>query len=434
MYAALRKNQAEKREYTLREPGWYRLDNAAKIYPATMQRDWNSIYRISAELDEGVLPGLLSQAAAELCARFPTFYVQLRRGFFWYYFEKAASCDVVREEDDFPCRPMEVGRGERPAFRILHYKKRVSLEVFHAVADGAGAMVYFSALLCRYFELRGHDMSAARSEVPYYRDEPTGAETEDSFGKYYDDTQKSDRKEPKAYRYRPRKEEGGYLRTVSGSFPADALKDLARKNGVTVTQFLSALYILALASTAPRGQRRPVRVSVPVNLRKLFPSETLRNFSLFANAGVIPREGMTPEDVLAEIVPQLDAGLKKERLLAVLSENVRAEKLLAVRAAPLFVKNIVLKINASLYGESRYTSPFSNMGVVKLPGCMAEHVEDVTFALGVTPTNAISATCGTYDGRTTVCFSSTSREAKVQAFFFKYLAESGVAVEVESNV
>ena len=33
---------------------WYKLDNAAKIYPATSQRHWNSTFRMSVVLDEPV--------------------------------------------------------------------------------------------------------------------------------------------------------------------------------------------------------------------------------------------------------------------------------------------------------------------------------------------------------------------------------------------
>ena len=35
---------------------WMRLDNAAKIYPASMRRDWMAMFRLSATLVEPVDP------------------------------------------------------------------------------------------------------------------------------------------------------------------------------------------------------------------------------------------------------------------------------------------------------------------------------------------------------------------------------------------
>ena len=66
---------------------WYKLDNAAKIYPATSQRHWNSTFRMSVELDEPVSGDTLRKAVRSLRDRFPMLYVQLRTGVFWYYFE-----------------------------------------------------------------------------------------------------------------------------------------------------------------------------------------------------------------------------------------------------------------------------------------------------------------------------------------------------------
>ena len=66
---------------------WYRLDNAALIFPAIIRKNWNNVFRVSATLKEPVDPEVLDRAIAELKPRFPTCFVRLRRGFFWYYLE-----------------------------------------------------------------------------------------------------------------------------------------------------------------------------------------------------------------------------------------------------------------------------------------------------------------------------------------------------------
>jgi len=417
-------------------PRWYRLDNAAKIYPATKQRDRNSIYRVCVTLDKNIMPDILAEAIKDLQPRFPAFFVQLRRGFFWYYFEPADSVDVVEEERTYPCRPIPVEYGTKPVFRVLYYKDRISLEVFHAVADGTGTMTFLKALILRYLSLCGYDMESARWTIPDVRDDPVASEINDSFLKYYQNVGKLSRKEPRAFTYRVwRDEDERYLRVINGSFSVESVKWLAGEKGVTLTQYLTALYILSFANNMSRSaHKRPVRISVPVDLRRHFPSTTLRNFSLYVNVGLRVDLDIGIDEILAAIVPQMVEGLRRDRLLQVFSQNVRAERTFVLRIAPLFIKNFVLKAVYKIWGDNRFTSTFSNLGLVELPPSMGAHVRELGFALGVSPSNPISASGISYNGRMTVCFSSCSPESGVQTFFFRYLSQNGVEVEVESNV
>jgi hypothetical protein len=41
---------------------WFKLDNAAKIYPASHSRHWSNMYRLSATLYENVDLNVLEQA------------------------------------------------------------------------------------------------------------------------------------------------------------------------------------------------------------------------------------------------------------------------------------------------------------------------------------------------------------------------------------
>ena len=68
---------------------WYRLDTAALIFPAITRRDWSNAFRVSATLTEEVDPEILQRAANSLRSRFPSFFVTLRKGFFWYYLEES---------------------------------------------------------------------------------------------------------------------------------------------------------------------------------------------------------------------------------------------------------------------------------------------------------------------------------------------------------
>ena len=51
---------------------WFRLDNAALIFPAVRRRDWTNAFRVSATLNETVRPEILQRAVAMLLPRFPS--------------------------------------------------------------------------------------------------------------------------------------------------------------------------------------------------------------------------------------------------------------------------------------------------------------------------------------------------------------------------
>ena len=415
---------------------WYKLDNAAKIYPATSQRHWNSTFRMSVVLDEPVDGETLAQAVRDLRGRFPTFYVQLRTGVFRYYFEPTYSEQIVGEERLYPCAPIEIGHSDLPVFRVVYYKSRISVELFHAAADGTGALVFLKTLAMHYLSLRGVDVEDARWSLADPRGKPLASEAEDGFMRWYQKTSGVSRAEPKAYHYKVRRPAGdGYLRVISGKMSAAAVHAAAQKRGATVTQYLAAQYIRAFIACTPQSKlKRPVRISVPVNLRRFFPSDTLRNFSLYVNAGVAsPKPEMTLDDILAEIVPQLRDGFESASLQRAFSKNVAAERNFALRLAPLFLKNLALKIAFLKYGESRYTSALSNIGVVSLPDCVAAHVKSVEFALGCSPALALMLAAATF--RDTLCLTFTSRspESEVQARFFGFLKDEGIEIEVESN-
>lgn len=140
----------------------YALDNAAKIYPAAMNKKWNAVFRVSAHLKMPVNPHLLRRAVADLAPRFPTFYTQLHKGFMWDSLVPAPNLDIVVDDTADPCRPITVGKGNRPMFRVLYFGNEISAEFFHAVTNGTGAVIYLKSLTARYLTLAGYDIKPSQ--------------------------------------------------------------------------------------------------------------------------------------------------------------------------------------------------------------------------------------------------------------------------------
>ena len=75
---------------------WYKLDNAAKLYPAIKSKRWTAVYRVSIKLFRPVDKDLLQEALDITTDRMSVFSCRLKAGLFWYYFEKNKKRAMVK--------------------------------------------------------------------------------------------------------------------------------------------------------------------------------------------------------------------------------------------------------------------------------------------------------------------------------------------------
>lgn len=414
---------------------WYRLDNAAKIYPAVTNAKRASVYRMSVDLREKVNPEILQTALTQTLPRFPTFSVRMQKGLFWYYFEQNLKKAAVFWERAPICRPIDLRETNGYLFRVNYYNTRISLEVFHVLSDGTGAVAFLKALVFNYLALLGRPV-VADDDILDGQTCPALGEVEDSFLKYYDQKAISSRKEDKAYQLKGTRIAPQYVRLTQGILRPDAIKRLAEDCSATVTEYTAALIIDAIYETRlkGRGNRQPVKISIPVNLRKHLESNTLRNFSSYVNVGMTFDSGeYTFEQILESVREQLRNDVQKEKLIEKIGANVSAERSPFIRFAPLFLKNIALRTAYSLYGEKLVTTTLSNIGVVRVPDSMKDDIKRFDFILGAPVLNAFSCAMCTFEESMTISFTRVIEETDIERFFFRFLAKKGLDIVIESN-
>lgn len=420
-------------------PEWLKLDNAGKIYPATRSQDWMAVYRLSATLDEPVDEGLLDQALRHTVKRLPYFTYRLRRGLFWHYLEQQDALPRVQPDAVNPCLPFSPGRDGHFMFRVRVYERRIAVEIYHVLADGTGTMTFLMTLVAEYLRLKYQNRIPATA--PYIldcRDTPKPGEWEDSFPIYARDAARP-RGEEAAYPLRGTPAERDYLQVTTGIMETGRLAGAAKKRGATINTYLAALILQALVSIAgedPRRRlrKRPVKLSMPVSLRKYYPSQTLRNFSSYVNVPIYPLYGEYTLDDIITIVKNCMGYETVEQLMnARFSANVLAEQSKAIRPVPLVIKRLILSLMYALTGERYFTSVLSNMGRVDLPEGMRAHVERIDFVIGPGRSNPLSIGCVSVSGRTFLTFTRTIREPEVERRVLTALIREGVPVMVESN-
>ena len=415
---------------------WYRLDTAALIFPAITRLDWANAFRVSATLSEPVDREILQQALDDLRPRFPSYFVALRKGAFWYYLEESRSPVLVREDYAYPLTFMSSRELKQNCLRVLVYKNRIAAEFFHALTDGRGGIRFLSNLLARYLE-RKYSLSIPREGL--IRDpgeQPSPEELEDSFLK--NAAPAASRAEETSYRLHGSRESGGFRHLTCGIIPTQALLDKAHEYRVSVTALLAAVMaesIIGMQDTeTPKLRQRPVKITIPVDLRRLYGSKTLRNFSLVLNIGVDPRYGdYSLGELCKTMYHQLCAQATPQNMAGMIAANVQPQELTLLRLAPLGLKNLVMDGVYRRSGEKGGCLNISNLGQLRLPAPMEDYVRRVEFIIG--PQRSYPNNCSvlSFGGKTYINMIRSIRESELERRFFSRLVELGIPVEIESN-
>lgn len=414
-----------------------KLDNAAKIYPAAMTKKWNAVFRVAVYLNENetVSRAALAQAVVDLAPRFPSFYVQLHKGKLWDSFVPATNFDIVFYDMYGVCKPFPVGRGRMPLFRVLYRDNMIACEFFHAVTDGTGGMTYLKTLTARYLELMGDRIEKTNGALDI-NDKPRESELKDSFQDVYQKAKRVSRSEDNAYQYTPERCEE--LRKTSVVIPMCDLKAKAKNYNCTVTAYLASAYAFAflenyIAENGGEKMNKSIKISIPINLRRYFETDTLRNFSSFVNISVNPNEVHNFNDIVQAVKAEMKEKIDIEKIRKAVSQNVAEEKMLITKIAPNKLKKLVMRACFLQFGEKKYTSPLSNLGVISVPKAMERHIDRFEFVIGKTLLNSVYCSAVGFKDKITVTLSAATEDTSIEKLFFEAIKKSPPVFRVNTE-
>lgn len=411
----------------------YPMECSATVYPYLATKTVNQIFCMEADLDTQIDPARLKTVAQKLCERFPTMFVRLYKDAFGYKLEHVRDVTpFICPRPQVLCQPFDLKNNDH-LMRISYAGNRLGVEFFHSLCDGNGGITFLKSLIAEYYRSLGEEIPCA-FDVRSADDAPTAAEIEDSFEANCDKSRKPlPRSGKKAFQYCPDGPFSPWHQTEL-TVPLDKLKALAKEKNVTITEYLAALYLLMLASTE-QGQKRdkPIALSVPINLRPIYGSGTLRNFSLFFLASVPETGEITFDTILENVHRDFTVGSNKELLADMIRKNVADAHLPVFVYAPRPVKKAILKIGAAMYGENLYSSTLSNLGVIRMPEELGKHVLAFRPILGESPVNHVKMTLYSYNGAFHMMISSRLVTREPEERFQKLLEQFGLPVTAEPH-
>lgn len=416
------------------ENKWFKIDNAGLIFVPSSNKKWTANFRVACVLKEKIDADALQQAVDDLTPRFPSLMVNVKWGLFWNYLESVSKPPLIEKETLYPCQRFDI-KSRVCAIRILYYNCRISVEAFHAVTDGGGAIKYLMSLVKRYLEICGAEIASFEGCLDY-NDPPLAEETEDSFLRYA--VKGAGRKygEKKTLRADFEKEKPYVLNVTNGQLSLKRVKEVAKKYEATVGQFITACLFQTICGEPdmkkPRKSGIPVKIAIPIDLRRKYQSKTVRNFSSYINMELEYNPSYQFEEVL-ELTKKQFKLIDDGYLLSSISANVANAGHPLVRVMPLFVKNIVLSAAYKLFSERLSTLSFSNIGAVKAPPEFENYVERFEFYLGAPRINAVSVASACYLDKLVISLSGCGKNNNFERRFFGLLMSFGLDVVVDGN-
>ena len=411
---------------------WRRLDNSAKIFPISAGKKYSTVFRLSAVLKEEIKPKILKAAVNKALKQYEYFRVKLKNGFFWNYLEYNPKEIMIEEEKEYPCKYIEPKENNSYLFKVTYFDKKINIDIFHSLTDGNSGVMFFREIIYNYIELTHKEEFQEELRIKRKFD----LSTEDSYIKNYNKKAKGNNSSRKAYKLGGRKIKLGAISAIHEIIDLDQLKQEAKKHEATITQYLTAVLIYAIyqANYLKYKGKKPIKVCIPVNLKKYFPSNTISNFFSYITVEAEMKKNNldTFHKILDFVKKDFTKRLTPEEIQKTMSGNVKLGTNPFIKLIPLVVKKPIVRLS---YLEIRKytTTTFSNIGRIGIIGKYQKYIEDFLMLIAPEPVEKIKCSACSFENHIVFTFTSILDDCAIEKEFYEFLKEKNINVKIESN-
>lgn len=409
-----------------------KLDNSAKIFPIVSSKKYSTVFRISVYIKENVNPKILQQATEQALNIFEFFKVKLKSGFFWYYYVKNEKMPIIKEEPPYPCKYIDPEENNGYLFKVTYHKNKINIDIFHALTDGNSGMHFLKEIVYQYLDIVYQDKLNSNSR-PERKLQYT---VEDSYIKNYNKKLTSNANGQRAYVLRGEKLKYPQIGVISEIIHLEQLKQKAKENEMTITQYLTSILIYSIyqVNYVKYKGKKPIKVCIPVDLKKYFKSETVNNFFSYITviANMKKDKEMSFEDIKNIVKKEFKEKLTQEEIARTMSTNVKIGCNALVSVIPLFLKKMLVKL--SYIEIRRYTTiTFSNVGRIGVIGDYNPFIEKFMVLIAPEPVEKIKCSSCSYNDKLVFTFTSTLKDTEIESEFYRVLKAQNIDVTVEDN-
>lgn len=411
---------------------WRRLDNSAKIFPISTGKKYSTVFRLSVLLKEKVDSKMLEEAVIKTLENYKTFKVRMKAGFFWYYLEYNTKKPIIEEEKDYPCKYIDPRMNNGYLFKVTYFENKINIDIFHALTDGNSGTTFFREIVYTYLELcYSKDLNQTNRQLRKIE-----YDAEDSYIKNYDKKAKSNASGKRAYELKGKKIKLGAISVIHQIIDLEQLKSESKKYNATITQYLTAvlMYVIYKQNYIKNNGKKPIKICIPVNLKKYFQSKTMTNFFSYITVVAQMREKNldTFEKMIAFVKDEFKTRLEEEEIMKTMSTNVKIGNNFLIKSIPLFLKKILVRLS---YIEIRkYTTiTYSNIGRIGIIGDYKKYIDYFLMLIAPEPVEKIKCSSCTFEDKMVFTFTSILDNNEIEKEFYEFLKERKIKVKIESN-
>lgn len=411
---------------------WRRLDNSAKIFPISAGKKYSTVFRLSVVLKEKVNLEILKKAVNKALEQYEFFKVSLKSGFFWNYLEYNAKEPIIEEEREYPCKYIEPKENNNYLFKVTYFDQKINIDIFHSLTDGNSGVMFFREIIYNYIELSHKEEFQEELRIKRKID----VSAEDSYIKNYNKKAKGNNSSKKAYKLAGKKIKLGAISAIHEIIDLNELKQEAKNNSATITQYLTAVLIYSIykANYLKHKGKKPIKVCIPVNLKKYFPSNTVSNFfSYITVEAEMKKEKLDDFDKILDFVKKDFAKkLTPEEIQKTMSGNVKLGTNPFIKIIPLVLKKPIVRLS---YIEIRKytTTTFSNIGRIGIIGKYKKYIDNFLMLIAPEPVEKIKCSACSFENNIVFTFTSILDNCEIEEEFCEFLKGKNIHVTIESN-
>ncbi|MCI8964776.1 MAG: hypothetical protein HFJ43_00170 [Clostridia bacterium] len=411
---------------------WRKLDNSAKIFPMVSNKKFTSVFRVSVILKENIDEEVLKQALDIAIEKQTSFKIRLKKGFFWYYLEENPKKPEVKKESDYPCRYIDKDTNNGYLFDVTYFNNKINLDVFHSLTDGNTAIKFLKEITYNYLNIKNN----INNEGNDTKKNILSNNTEDSYLKNYDKKKAKREKSSKAYILKGNRLPFGATGIVHNFINLEQLKSTSKQNNASITEYLTAVltYCIYTENYKYSNSKRPIKICIPVDLKKYYKSDTVANFFSYMSAdiNVSKKKEYTFLEILNLVKIEFKEKLTPKEIEKTMGANIKIGTNFFIKLIPLFLKNILLSIS---YKEIRKytTTTVSNLGRIEVDEKYKEYIENFLFLLCAESVEKDKGAIVSYDNTLVFTFTSILEDYKIERAFYDFIKKQNIEIYTEGN-
>ena len=196
-----------------------------------------------------------------------------------------------------------------------------------------------------------------------------------------------------------------------------------------MTVYLVSLLIKCIGESMElKARKKPIVVTVPVNLRNYYPSYTVRNFFNAVNIS-FKYNGEDIADIIKVVNEEFKRNLTKENVENKMNNMAKLEDIFILRLIPIFIKDLVLRY-AYKFTENYATMTLSNIGIIDIPEVYQKYIDYFDVFIS---TSKIQLCMCSYLNKMLLTFTSQFVNSEIEKNFFRYLTAEGINVTINTN-